>query len=146
MSCRDRGGPEDQLDDLLPGCLVEIAGRFVGDDDGRIWRERAGKRHALLFAARSSADSGWPAAQSDGDQFALGAGECVERAGEFKRDGNVFQRRHGRDEVKGLEDDADILAAKTRKSSSSSLRRSFPGDDDRAGVGPLQPGHHHEQR
>ena len=33
------------------GGLVEIAGRFVGDDDGGIGRERAGERDALLLAA-----------------------------------------------------------------------------------------------
>ena len=139
--------PKQQFDDLLPGCLVEIAGRFVGDDDGGIGRDRAGERDALLFAARHFGGIVvQPAAKSDGDQFPLGAGKCVALAGEFKRDGNVFQRRHGRDEVKGLEDDADILAAKTRQFVLVKLVQVLPRDDDRAGIGPLQSGHHHEQR
>ena len=33
------------------GRFVEIAGRFVGDDDGRLGRQRPGDRHALLLAA-----------------------------------------------------------------------------------------------
>jgi len=44
--------PKQQLDDLLPRGLVEIAGWFVGDNDGGIWRDRARQRDALLFAAR----------------------------------------------------------------------------------------------
>ena len=42
---------EQQIDHLLAGGLVEIAGRLVGDQDGRIGRERAGQRDALLLAA-----------------------------------------------------------------------------------------------
>src|SRR5207247_2012142 len=45
MSC------EQKIDDLRPGGLVEVAGRLVGDEDGWVWRERAGKRDALLLAA-----------------------------------------------------------------------------------------------
>jgi len=42
---------EQKLDDVGAGRFVEIAGRFVGDDDGRIGRQRPGDRHALLLAA-----------------------------------------------------------------------------------------------
>ena len=42
---------EQQLDDLAPGRLVEIAGRLVGDEDRRMRRERARERDALLLAA-----------------------------------------------------------------------------------------------
>src|ERR1700743_1871126 len=43
---------EQEIDDLLSGGLVEIAGRFVSDENSRIGRERAGERDAWLFAAR----------------------------------------------------------------------------------------------
>ena len=138
---------KQQFDDLAPGCLVEIAGRFVGDDDRGIRRERAGERDALLLAAgKFGRIMAQPAAKPDGHQFALGTRQSVARAGEFERHGDIFQRRHGRDEMKGLEDDADIPAAKTRKFVLVSLCRFLAGNDDRAGIGPLQPGHHHEQR
>ena len=42
---------KQKLDDLTTGRFVEIAGRFVGDDDGGIGRQRAGERDALLLAA-----------------------------------------------------------------------------------------------
>ena len=43
---------EQQLDDLMPGRAVEVAGRLVGEQDRRIVGERAGDRDALLLAAR----------------------------------------------------------------------------------------------
>ena len=39
------------LDDAVAGVGVEIAGRFVGEQDLRLVRERACERDALLFAA-----------------------------------------------------------------------------------------------
>src|SRR5260370_24157241 len=60
MSC------EQKIDDLRPGGLVEVAGRLVGDEDGWVWRERAGKRDALLLpAGKPSRVVGLPLAQAD---------------------------------------------------------------------------------
>ena len=42
----------EQFQDLPGGNPVEIAGRFVGNDDRRIGHHRAGDRHPLLLAAR----------------------------------------------------------------------------------------------
>ena len=42
---------EEQIDDLLAGRLVKIAGRLVRDQDRGIGRQRAGERDALLLAA-----------------------------------------------------------------------------------------------
>ena len=55
------------------------------------------------------------AAEPDRVELALGAGERVARAGKLERHGDVLQRRHGRDQVEGLKDDADILAAEARQ-------------------------------
>ncbi len=46
---------EKQVGHLPPGRLVEIAGRLVGDQDARRWRQRPRDRHALLLAARQLA-------------------------------------------------------------------------------------------
>ena len=43
---------EQEVDDLLAGGLIEIAGRLVRDENRRIGRQRAGQRDALLLAAR----------------------------------------------------------------------------------------------
>ena len=47
-----RALPEQQVDDARPRVFVEISGRFVREQDRGIADERAGKRHALLLAAR----------------------------------------------------------------------------------------------
>src|SRR6516225_127698 len=77
---------EQKLDDLAPGCFVEIAGRFVGDDDGRVGRQGAGERDPLLLAAGKLGGI-MPSAlrQADGGEFALGDCLCVGHAGELER-------------------------------------------------------------
>jgi hypothetical protein len=42
---------QQEIDDLLAGGLVEIAGRLIRHEDRRIGRHRTRKRDALLFAA-----------------------------------------------------------------------------------------------
>jgi len=42
---------EQEVDDLLSGGFIEIAGRLVRDQDRRVRRESAGQRDALLLAA-----------------------------------------------------------------------------------------------
>ena len=39
------------VEDFLAGARVQVAGRFVGEQDRRIDRQRAGDRDALAFAA-----------------------------------------------------------------------------------------------
>ncbi len=129
------------------GRLVEIAGRLVGDEDGGIGRERARQRHALLFAAGQFGRIVMDALrQSDGGKLALGAFERVGNAGELERHGDVFQRRHGRDQMESLKHDADILAAKARQRVLVEPLQLLAVDLHRAGIRPLQPGHHHEER
>jgi len=53
-----QGGPappvqrQQELDDLLAGRGVEIAGGLVGQEQAGVERDRAGERDALLLAAR----------------------------------------------------------------------------------------------
>ena len=84
--------------------------------------------------------------QPDGRQFLFGAAQRVAGAGEFERHRDVLQRRHGRDQMERLKHDADIPAAKARERVLVELPQVLAGDDDGAGIRPLQPGHHHEQR
>ena len=85
-------------------------------------------------------------AQSNFTQLALGARMRIRRACELKRNGDVLQRRHGRDEVKGLEYNADLTAAKARQRILVKVREVRSRDHDRAGVGAFEPRHHHQQR
>ncbi len=48
--------------------------------------------------------------------------------------------------MEGLKDDADILAAKARERVLVELLQFLAVNHHRAGIRPLQPGHHHEQR
>ena len=75
---------EQKFDDVASGCLVEIAGRFVGDDDGGIGRQGAGERDALLLAAGQFGGI-MPGAlrQSDRGEFAFGDGVGIANAGKF---------------------------------------------------------------
>ena len=131
---------KQKLDDLAAGRLVKIAGRLVGHEDRRIRRDRARKRHALLLAAGELRRIvRQPAAKTDGDQLALGAAEGVVHAGQFERHGDILQRRHGRDEMEGLKDNADMFAAKARQRVLAELAQIFAGTDDRAGVGRSSP-------
>jgi hypothetical protein len=41
---------KQKLDDFTPGCLIEIAGRFVSDEDRWVGRERPRERDPLLLA------------------------------------------------------------------------------------------------
>ena len=42
---------DEDVKNLLPGLAVEIAGGFVGEEDGRVLYEGAGYAYALLLAA-----------------------------------------------------------------------------------------------
>ena len=41
----------EQLDDAAARCAVEVSRRFVGEEDARSIRKRAGNGNALLFAS-----------------------------------------------------------------------------------------------
>ena len=74
---------EQKIDDLLAGVLVEIAGRLVGHHDGRIGRQRARHRHALLLAAgQLGRIMLQPLAEADADEFVARA---LLRVGERRR-------------------------------------------------------------
>src|SRR6516162_878396 len=85
-------------------------------------------------------------AKSDRAELLRGAGKGIVDAGKLERNGDVLQRSHGGNEMEGLEDDTDMLAAKARQLVLVQLADVLAGDDDRTGVRALQPGHHHEQR
>ncbi len=138
---------EHQIDDLRAGRRVEIAGRLVGEQDRRLDHEGAGERHALLLAAgQFGGIVGGAVGKPDLRQLGPGAFEGVGAAGELERHGDVFQRRHVLDQVEGLEDDADVVAAKAGERVLVEAREIPAGDDDLAGARRLQAGHDHQKR
>ena len=152
MGDQDQGGAalglfcEHQFDDGAAGGLVEIAGRLVGEEDFRPDRQGAGERHALLLPARHLRRiMVKPCPEADRLQLGGGAVEGIARARELQRHGDVFQRRHGGDEVERLEDDAGMAAAEARETVLVEAGDIGAGDRHGAGIRPLQPGHDHEQ-
>ena len=147
--CRSapRGQIEHHVDDGAPGCLVEIAGRLVCDQKGWPGRERAGQRDALLLTPRQLRRIMCEAAgQPHLREFGPCALGCVAYSGEVKRGRDVFERGHGRNEVKGLEHDADALAAKAREGVLVLGPELDAVDLNFAFIWPLETGHDHEQR
>ena len=96
-------------------CLPVASSRLpVGSSATRIVGSGASarERDALLFAAgelrRIMMQS---VAEPDRLQLLRRALRSVGIAGKLERDGDVLERRHGRDQMEGLEDDADLAAA-----------------------------------
>src|SRR5438128_2371584 len=84
--------------------------------------------------------------QADGVELACRDIERVRDAGEFQRHRDVLDRRHGRNQVKGLEHDADVTAAVSRERVLAKRAEIAAVDEDASRIRPLQPGHDHEQR
>src|SRR5579863_9026195 len=86
-----------------------------------------------------------PVAEADGCEFLCRALRGVAVARELKRDGDILQRRHRRDQVKRLKDDADLTASKTRQYILIEGIESGSVDYHLSTVGTLQARHHHEE-
>ena len=100
---------EQQVDHLLAGLAVEIAGRLVGQDDLRAGAQGPGDGDALLLAAGELRREMIGAVrQPDLVQQARRRLEGVGLAGELQRQRHVLQRRHGRHQMERLEYDADV--------------------------------------
>ena len=137
---------KQKLDHLLSGLLVEIAGRFVGNENRRVRRERARQCDALLLAARQLRRiMRQPLRKPDAGKLRRRAFMGVADAGQFQRHRDIFQRGHGRDQMKGLKHDADIAAAKSRQRVFAQVGEVLAGDLDGAGIGAFEAGEHHQQ-
>ena len=137
---------EQQIDDLLAGGFVEIAGRLVRHQDRRIGRQRAGQRDALLFATGQLGGIMMQAvAEADRGQFLRRAPRRIGVTGEFQRHRDILQRRHGRNQVKRLEHDADLAAAKACQRVLVEGIERGTADHHFSAVRTLQSRHHHQQ-
>ena len=147
-ACRARAWPRNSNSMISrPVVLVEIAGRLVGDEDRRIGRERAGERNALLLAAgQFGRIVVQPLAKADGGQFALGARKRVGAPASSSGTATFSSAVMVGIRWKDWNTMPIFLPRKRASASSSSLPQIFAGDDDRAGIGALESGHHHQQR
>jgi hypothetical protein len=70
--------------------------------------------------------------EPDGAQLLPRPRQRIGLARELERHRDVFQRRHGRDQMKGLEYDANGAAAETGQAVFIEAAEVLPGDRDRA--------------
>jgi hypothetical protein len=138
---------EEKRHDVAAGVAVEIAGRFVGDEDGGLRRKSAGDRDALLLAAGEFGGIVRDAAgEPDVTEHLTRSIERIGAAGELERHGDVLERGHRRHQVEILEDEADPPAAESGERILVEIGVVLAVDEDAAGVDPLQAGDDHEQR
>src|SRR5690606_5765405 len=72
--------------------------------------------------------------------------ERIRSPGKFERDGDILERRHGRDQVEGLEDDTYMIPAEPREPVLAIGSEVLAGADDAPRARPFEPGQHHEKR
>ena len=107
------------LKHLVGGFGVQIAGGFIGEDEGGVHRQGAGEGDALLLAAgHVGGEVVGPGGEADlAEQVVRALAHGGVREAAIGEDGHhhVFQRREGGDEVVILEDEADGVAAEPGK-------------------------------
>ena len=137
---------KQKIDDLCSGRLVEIARWLIGEKKRRFRRERASQSDTLLLAARQFV---WvmfkPVPETDSDQFIPCPIEGLCRSRQFQRNGDIFKRGHGCDQVKGLKHNPDMLAAKRGQTVFVERPNVAPSDLDATLVGRFQTRHGHEK-
>ena len=107
---------QQQIEHVAAVRAVEIAGRFVGEDQRRIVGQRPRDRDALLLAARQLRRIVMTAiVQSDFVEQRLRARRGIATAGDLHRHLDVLDRRQRRHQVEELKDEADLLAAQPRQ-------------------------------
>jgi hypothetical protein len=105
---------EQQGEHLVGGARVEVAGRLVGQDQRRPVHQRARDRHALQFAARQRArPARTEAGEADARQQGLDAWRMLAGgdAGEQQRHRDVLRHGQRRQDMEGLEHEADAPGA-----------------------------------
>ena len=121
MSDEDDGGfllagePGDEFDDGGAGGGVEVARRFIGEENGGLMNEGPCESGALELSAGELVGPMMRAiCQANGGQEFLGtlSRQGVDSAGKEKGEENVFFDREGGKEMKKLKDEADFEASK----------------------------------
>src|SRR6185503_17664288 len=108
----------EEADDVTAGLLIEVSGRLVGEDDLRVVHESAGDGDALALAAGELARAMLGAiGQSDAIERRTGALSPLVAVdpGVEQRELGVFQDRGAREEVEGLENEAELQVADLRE-------------------------------
>ena len=105
---------EEQVLNRLARLRIEVAGRFIGEEDAGAVDEGPCERHPLLLAARKLGRVvvgavAEPDAVEEAEPFGVAT-----LAAQLERDGDVFERRQRRDQAELLEDEPDGSAPDAR--------------------------------
>ena len=106
-----------QGDDVVPGVLVQVPGRLVGQQHLRLLDQRPGDRDPLLLAAgQLGRQVPGPVGQADVREGLRGPGPPARRAHAERHQGrlHVLLRAQRRHQVERLEDEADGLGPDPR--------------------------------
>jgi hypothetical protein len=138
---------DHEVEDVLAVARVEVAGRLVGQKDRGLVGEGAGDGHALLLAARELRRV-MVRAVGEVDVFEElpPAFARPADARDLQRREDVFERRHRRDEMERLEDEAELAAAQGGQSVLAHRGDLLAVDEDAAGGRRVEPGDEAEQR
>jgi len=107
-----------QVEDLVAGRQVEVAGRLVCEDQHRFHGQGPGDRYPLHLASRQRV---WSMVTPMGESQAVEEGGssgqrlAARPPRDKKRKGNIFNGGEGRDEVEGLEHKTHVGKAETGK-------------------------------
>ena len=131
---------------LVGGVLVEIAGRLVGEQQQRLWRQRAADRDALLLPAGQLLRIA-PREIAEPEplhQFAV-PGRIVP-PGEARLEFQIVLDRQARDQIELLEHEAQLIAPQRRAAGIVESGERHPAEPDVAAVGRIQPRDQMQQR
>ena len=134
---------------MWPGLEVELAGRFVGQQEPRLVGEGAGDGDPLLLAARQLVGAvPGTLAQADELEQVLDAAVASARLGvhEPERDLDVLGGAQDRHEAERLEDVGDRPASEADEIGLAHRGHVGAVDDHPTGRGSVQPTEHVEQR
>jgi len=137
---------KEEIDDASAGLGVEIAGRLVGEDDGRVGSEGPRDRHPLLLATRELARRvAGTLGEANAFEPGAGLGTGVLASGQLQGQHDVFQRGEGRQQLEGLKDESDSTGAQPGASVLVKCVEALAEQKHRTGASLIESGQEAEQ-
>lgn len=138
---------EQQTGNRFRCMAIEIAGRFVGEENFRLGGHGARDSDTLLLpAGELRGIMAKPMSEADRRKFAGGPFERLFMTGKLQRHGDIFQCRHRRQQMKCLKDDADMTAPRSGQRVLVELSEIGTRDDDIASARAFKAREHRHQR
>src|SRR6516225_854595 len=132
----------EQVQDLRTGAGIEVAGGLVGEDDFRPTGQGPRDGDPLLLPAgqlRRAVPQ--PRAQAHRVHNRAEPGSVGGAPGDVQREGDIVRRGEGRQQVVGLEDEADVVAAQPGQPALRQRGDLGAADPHPPAVGAVQPRH-----